>query len=385
MSSAAQPTPPENHVHLVLLQQQPDPFYLEIPLGVITDVCRHPPKYLCYLGWCVLGAEGSLQDEAGNHVDLDGDLVDQSIYYYRLPVAEQDVLLHAVDLEVIKLRSQVPSQTSRTRGSFREDLAKRDGERCVWTGFHRGAGMHIIPWSKGDEWLQLIIANRPRGGEQGLRTLKSINDIRNGIIGIPFPHHSYFDSRDAVILKTPNLILRTNDVPGPHNRNLHDGYSYSPQARYTFQWLFTDDPELLHSFPNNADAAFVSHDKPKPSDLLLHYSYGAAAVTKWGRNHAILNSRPGLPRPTTVTLSPTKSIDNRQITTAELVAARDKEVQLQPAGNEGGMDSTKSEQPVWDEDDVMLFFWGNSIPSMERHAEKERERKETIEKWRIGV
>ncbi|KAI9572192.1 hypothetical protein HD554DRAFT_2311642 [Boletus coccyginus] len=383
MSSAAQPTPPENHVHLVLLQRQSDPFYLEIPLSVITDVCCHPPKYLCYLGWCVLGVEGSLQDEAGNHVNLNGDLVDQSIYYYRLPVAEQYVLSRAVDLEVIKLRSQVPSQTSRTQGSFRQELATRDGEFCVWTGLP-GVGMHIIPWSKGDEWLQLIIATRPGGDDS---TLRSINDIRNGIIG-EHHHHSYFDSRAAVILKTPNLILQTNDVPDPHDRLLLDGYSYPPQARYTFQWLFTDAPgHIIHHYPNNADAAFVSHHKPKPSDLLLHYNYGPAAVKNWGRNHAILNNRPGLPRPRSpkTVFGPPKSVGNCQITTANLAASRGEGVQLQPAGNEDGMDSTKSEQPVWDEDDVMLFLWGNSIPSMERHAEKERERKETIERWRIGV
>jgi hypothetical protein len=62
-----------------------------------------------------------------------------------------DVLSHAVDLEVIKLRSQVPSQTAGTREGFRQELATRDGERCVWSGLPPGVGMHIIPWSKGDE------------------------------------------------------------------------------------------------------------------------------------------------------------------------------------------------------------------------------------------
>jgi hypothetical protein len=47
--------------------------------------------------------------------------------------------------------------------------------------------------------------------------------------------------------------------------------------------------------------------------------------------------------------------------------------------------ATGSKEPVWDEDDVMLFFWGNSMPSMERHAQKEQERKENINKWRAGT
>jgi hypothetical protein len=156
----AQPTPPEGHVHLVLFEQQPDLFYLEIPLRVIKVVCRHPPKYLRYLGWCVLGVEGSLQDGQGRQVNLNRGLVDRGVYRYRLPFTflcdseaddTSDVLSHAVDLEVIKLRSQEPSESVRTRENFRQELATRDGEQCVWTGLPPGVGMHIIPWSKGDE------------------------------------------------------------------------------------------------------------------------------------------------------------------------------------------------------------------------------------------
>ena len=89
----AQPTPPDGHVHLVLSAQTPDPFHFEIPLHVITDVCCHPPKYLRYLGWCVLGVEGSLQDGQGHQVDLNGNLVDGGVYYYRLPATQQGFLL----------------------------------------------------------------------------------------------------------------------------------------------------------------------------------------------------------------------------------------------------------------------------------------------------
>jgi hypothetical protein len=62
-----------------------------------------------------------------------------------------DTLLHAVDLEVIKQRTHVSSQTTRTRDDFRQRLAERDGEDCVWTGMSPGVGMHIIPYRRGDE------------------------------------------------------------------------------------------------------------------------------------------------------------------------------------------------------------------------------------------
>ncbi|KAI9566243.1 hypothetical protein HD554DRAFT_2118651 [Boletus coccyginus] len=295
--------PPLGYIHLVLFDQQPKPFYLEIPLRVIRNVCCHPPKYLRYLGWCVLGAKGSLQHSQGDLVDLDGQLVDSSVYYYRLP-AKQDILYHAVDLEVIKLRSKVPTERTSSRGNFRHKLTRRDGTQCVWTGLQKGASeaMYIIPWSKGDEWIQRIIENRPHGDEQQLDTLKSINDIRNGIMGAKFLHTPFFDDREAVILKTPNPILKMDDVPHqPRNWSLSCGSSYPCGSRYTLQWLATDYPSLRNfvcaALPSNSDAAFVSHHKPKPSDLLLHYNYGAAAVKLWGRNHAILGNHAGLPRP----------------------------------------------------------------------------------------
>ncbi|KAF8232644.1 hypothetical protein L208DRAFT_1270819, partial [Tricholoma matsutake] len=208
--------------------------------------------------------------------------------------------------------------------------------------------------------------------------LKSINDIRNGIMGTPSLHTPFLGSRCAKGFQTPNRILQTDDVPDRHIRNLPDGASYPFSSRYTLQWLAADDTFLRSFFPNNSDAAFISHHKPKPSDLLLHYNYGAAALKHWGRNHTILNNCPGLARPQAPETVPTKS----------LTTAQADRIQRQPANNGGSAGSaaaTDSEQPAWDEDNVMLFFWGNSPASIERHAMKEQERKENINKWRAAT
>lgn len=97
----AQTTVPEGHVQLVLFEQKPNSFYLEVPLHTIRNVCHHPPRYLCYLGWCVLGVEGSLQDWEQHQVNLDVELVDQGVYYYRLPVAQKG--FHFIFLVILKL------------------------------------------------------------------------------------------------------------------------------------------------------------------------------------------------------------------------------------------------------------------------------------------
>jgi hypothetical protein len=89
LTSTEKPTPPTGHVHLVLFEQTQESFYLEIPVAVIGTVCLQPCKYLRYLGWCVLGVEGWLQDEQGHTVDPNGNLVNQGIYHYRLPADHQ--------------------------------------------------------------------------------------------------------------------------------------------------------------------------------------------------------------------------------------------------------------------------------------------------------
>jgi hypothetical protein len=56
---------------------------------------------------------------------------------------------------------------------------------------------------------------------------------------------------------------------------------YPSRSRYTLQWLATPDPTEVTMAPNNTDAAFKKRTgKPKPSEVLLHYNYCAAASGK---------------------------------------------------------------------------------------------------------
>jgi hypothetical protein len=87
MADIIQAIPLVGHVHLVLFELQH--FYLEIPVDIIDKLCLKPLKYLRYLGWCVLGAEGTLKDGNQNEVNLDDDLVDQAVYHYKLPPDQQ--------------------------------------------------------------------------------------------------------------------------------------------------------------------------------------------------------------------------------------------------------------------------------------------------------
>jgi hypothetical protein len=157
------------------------------------------------------------------------------------------------------------------------------------------------------------------------------------------------------------------------------------------QWLTAGSTNDLILFPNNSDAAFKSPHRPKPAETLLHYNYGAAAVKRWGKNTAVLDNRAGLPRPQkpeVQPLGPTRAVRDRTITIKKLTDARNKAGQVQPTDTGDGAGSAAladSEHSIPDEDDVMLFFWGNSKASVERHAKREREHKRNIDEWRKGT
>ncbi|KAF5382213.1 hypothetical protein D9615_004418 [Tricholomella constricta] len=201
-------------------------------------------------------------------------------------------------------------------------------------------------------------------------------------------HTPYFESRDAVVLKTPNDILEMDDMPPKAERRLFGDSRYPVNSRYTLQWLSPVDWPVLRMFPNNTDAAFVSR-KPKPAETLLHYNYGAAAVKHWGRNIDVLTNRPNVPRPSApqaAPLDPSRVIGDQTKTTGKLAEARDQAGQQLSSGNGGGGSAVAGgHSEKWDEDDVMLFFWGNTKAATERHAKRERVREEKIYNWRAGI
>jgi len=278
----------------------------------------------------------------------------------------------------------VPSEST---DGFRQDLLERD-VCCVWTGADEsfGVAMHIIPYQRGSEWFRLIVENRPKYGEHATR-LHGINNIRNGVFANLHIHQG-FDSRRVAILKTPNRILGVDDIPLGTDRELLDNVSYPTDSRYTLQWLTT--PARFVAVPNNGDAAFKKDTKlPKPSDLLLHYNYGAAAVKMWGHGYEVLQNRANLPRPAVPVPAPTgasKKVHDRQVEIRKRDEARVVPLAGSSTVGAGAAESVESgAQMRWDEDDVMLFFWGNSKAAKERHENKINENVRRVEQWSEGV
>ena len=113
---------------------------------------------------------------------------------------------------------------------------------------------------------------------------------------------------------------------------------------------------------------------PKPADFLLHYNYGAAAVKQWGKNSSVLTKSLPIPAP----------LRAKHVTQAAI----QKWAAVMSQGGLARNESEEAEQDRWDEDDVMLFFWGNTKVALERHAQaaqKKQEHTAYLEDWRAKV
>jgi len=221
--------------------------------------------------------------------------------------------------------------------------------------------------------------------------LSDINDIRNGLFTNNLIH-GVFDLRDVVILKTPNPILSTTDIRERHKRPIMpENVAYPAQQRYTLQWFVTPDVFLTPVIPNNGDATFKRQTKrPKPSDLLLHYNYGAAAIKQWGHGIQTFKQRTNPPRPPVpiaAPMGPQKTMHDRNTTIQKRNVARDADGvgASNPMAGAGTGGMVDSEHARWDEDDVMLFLWGNSMAATERHHKKQEESTQRMEQWRASV
>ena len=165
--------------------------------------------------------------------------------------------------------------------------------------------------------------------------------------------------------------------------------SYSSRDRYTLQWLINPEPAITPTIPNNIDAAFkTGFRKPQPSDLLLHYNYGAAAVKRWGHGTDLLKNLANPPRPSKPVpplMGSSKTVHDRNIA----ITTRDRPRRTRGGRGGRGRKATAGDgemvEASWDEDDVILFCWGNSPAAKEHYRNKVEGTTHRMETWRESV
>ncbi|KAI0287669.1 hypothetical protein BC826DRAFT_1042991 [Russula brevipes] len=179
---------------------------LAIPLEDIERLSLRPLKWLRFVAFAVLGVKGHLYDSPdGNVVDygiLSAAHLAKDYYYFR----EGVYLL--VDNQ--GLNDRITSSVLSDRCSlFRSAVALRDGNRCVitrWAASHCDAA-HIIPHSKGDEYIQLVIADRRALYEEEISSM-DIDSTQNGIF-LTKTLHSQFGKGHSQFLKILPISLES--------------------------------------------------------------------------------------------------------------------------------------------------------------------------------
>lgn len=142
-----------------------------------------------------------------------------SFLTFHKDIGDNDMLQHAIHMDVINARSTSSrsttySRVSEDRQQLREALQKRD-VRCVISTLELCQASHIIPyahenavsqhliWSPNTnlhifKWIEVIVHSRPHNDEDV--TDLTFNDVRNGILVAP-TIHSYLNSRRVAFLK----------------------------------------------------------------------------------------------------------------------------------------------------------------------------------------
>ncbi|TFK53197.1 hypothetical protein OE88DRAFT_1807069 [Heliocybe sulcata] len=285
--------------------------WLDIPIDIVTRLCFRPIKYLKYLGWAILDLEGVIHS-GGEVVDDDAELVPSGLYVY---VVEDSVASATpVNVKVANKRTESQTQTS-AREAFRTTLMRRDPV-CIFTRRLPIVGLeavHIVPFARGEEWLQAIIRDRTYSAMEDVpKDDLHLNHSVNGFIA-SLDVHTVIGARLAAVLQTPNPMLSHDDVRQQlHPRWERDHhYPKDETKHYIFQWLNFDGYEpddVTYDVPNCMLAVFSGDpQQPRPSPLLLHYMYGCTVLRLWGRNVDILANNPRFahtPPPTARMLGP---------------------------------------------------------------------------------
>jgi len=162
-------------------------------------------------------------------------------------------------------------------------------------------------------------------------------------------------------VQSPNPILEKAEIPkhSPRSLDTPEEAILPSKDRYTPQWLAEPLSAILGVTEHNFNAAFRKNTaKSKPSDLLVHYRYGATAVGRWGVmkwKSCKIENRPNIPRlpalpPVRTTIPGSGQVEKDQA--------------------KGG---------------VVLYSWGNLQAALERHGKKQEERAQNLEQWRQAV
>lgn len=162
---------------------------LTLPLEtLLTQQFSHRPyKWIRYAIGVVVGAFGDLSTtpDLSSVVDYNAGLPADSIDLYYHTNEDEKRRMFPIDPDIIRTQLTTSVSTLR-RGTFRDEVAHRDGWKCVWTGasakFCQAA--HLLAHSKANEYISALTRRHGRDNEADI--IEDIDSVRNGIFFMPF-------------------------------------------------------------------------------------------------------------------------------------------------------------------------------------------------------
>ncbi|KAF8434061.1 hypothetical protein L210DRAFT_3506736 [Boletus edulis BED1] len=221
---------------------------LSIPHIDIKRLTNRPLKWLRFAAFAVCGAKGHLSTTQG------GETVDYE----------------SVSFDDLAKRYFYIPDITRRGADFREGICARD-EKCVITLLSSGLdAAHIIPRSKGSQYISRIVRDRsslyeppPFSGEDDV----DIDCIENGML---LRKDLYYMFGNAEV--TPNFAMEPGDVPRVEQYPM-------PGNRATLQYMVPITG--LDTVPPRDVQVDWRDEVHPPPNILLDFLYGAAVVGRW--------------------------------------------------------------------------------------------------------
>ncbi|KAK0473585.1 hypothetical protein IW261DRAFT_1569645 [Armillaria novae-zelandiae] len=237
-------------------------------LALSIPICLVPPGHLA------LTADGPAVEDENITWESQDRLCED---YYYIPDGE----LHLVDYRC--LNDRITSSATEPRlPTFRQSIRQRDGDGCVFTrdGLSSSKAIHLLPKSKGDEYIRIVHQDRLHAYtdlpsfilEYESVNLESINCVENGIF-VRSDLHDKHATGEIAFLKTPNFALNPEDIPRVEEGDV-------PTIRITLQHI--QPPQGRYTVPQ-CDARITGSGNPPVSAIILDFVYGVAALKRWSR------------------------------------------------------------------------------------------------------
>ncbi|KAF8958685.1 hypothetical protein BDZ97DRAFT_1840862 [Flammula alnicola] len=374
------PLPNPQNIHVVLNPKSGGDVYLDIPYTDIRRLSLSPSRLLHYFCFVVLGLKGTVHADDDQVVALEGEegralsigIEAGGTYLYHVE-GDAPFTSALVDPEAVQ-------KAGNYGGAFRSRLDKRDGFG-IFTGIHPSYchGQHIIAHSKGDDWLNLIIENRPPYDNEDISGFAGIDDPRNGYLDSSTVHVDASRKR-VFIFKTPNCYLRREDIPpAVRRRAIRPGSAPPPNCRFTMMWA-VDNPDTMGlDFELPSDANFIEPTADDlPSGLLLDYFNAGIILKRYLKGSEKLDSHP-FPRP------PEPPVVHQQTYIPRSADRKSLNRPPPPPGTkyqpEQFGDDGQDGDPDEYADAMVLGFWMMSGNARKRREREQREHTERIDSW----